>query len=46
MEEKWLGHGGIPLENSNEILPEIDRLLGVDKPPDLEILFGIDFRIN
>lgn len=34
-----LGHGGIAIENKHEILSSIDRMLGVSKPPDLEILF-------
>jgi hypothetical protein len=39
-EKEWLGHGGSCVENKDEILGEVDRLLGVSKPPDLEILFG------
>jgi len=37
--ESELGHGGKPIENKGEVLDEVDRLLGVTKPPDLEIVF-------
>jgi hypothetical protein len=42
-QKTWLGHGGSSVENKNEILNDVDRLLGVSKPPDLEILFGMSW---